>query len=264
MKVRRCGYGLAVMLAVIALSTTTVFAKGRETKEDMNIQEKDLMVNPGGTADGESVLPSREKLTEVDTGKSGKITVRLAEGKEGVAGAGVRFCCVKVADIANGEYVLEERYQDCGVDLNHIENSAGMEEAALGLAGLVEMADVEQAETGQSGEAVFTKLGTGVYLVMAEDNPAYDTVCPALVSIPLWDESKGEMCYETVIEPKHTPRPEEPGKEEEPETGAQLRGAPQTGIKDNTAGYLIAAAICFSGVCLLGLSAGMSKRGKKK
>ena len=264
MKGRRCGCGLAVMLAVVTLGVTTVFAHEKEAKEGMNIQEEDLMVNQGETADGESVLPSREKLAEVDTGKSGKITVRLTEGKEGVAGAGVRFCCVKVADIADGEYVLEERYQDCGVDLNHIENSAGMEEAALNLAGVVETADVEEAETGQSGEAVFTKLGTGVYLVRAEDNPAYDTVCPALVSIPLWDESKGEMCYETIIEPKHTPRPEKPGKEEGPETGVQLRVAPQTGIKDNTVRYLIAAAICFSGVCLLGLSAGINKRGKKK
>lgn len=264
MKVKRCGYRLAAVLAVLVFGTSTVFAQEKKAEDEINIQEEDLIINSGGTADGDSVLLSRQKMSEVDTGKSGKITVRLTEGKEGVMGAGVRFCCVKVAHIVNGEYVLEEKYQDSGVDLNHIENSVGMEEAALDLAGLVEAMDVEAVETNQSGEAVFPKLEAGVYLVRAEEAPAYDTVCPALVSVPLWDENKGEMCYETVLEPKHMPRPDGPKQEEEPETGERLREAPQTGVKDYTAEYLIAASICFLGACLFGAYARISKRGKKK
>jgi hypothetical protein len=264
MKVRRYGYRLAAMLAIIALGTSTVFAQEKDTKEEGNIQEEDLVINSDETKDGDSVLLSRQKLIDVDRGKSGKITVRLTEGKEGVSGAGVRFGCVKVADIVNGKYVLEEMYQDSGVDLNHIENSMELEEAALDLVGFVEAAEVEEKETDQDGEVVFSKLETGVYVVRAEENLAYDEVCPALISVPLWDANRGEMCYETVLEPKHIPRPDEPGLEDEPEIGDRIREAPQTGVKDNTVDYLIAAASCFFSVCLFVAYDRISKRGKKK
>lgn len=258
MKGKRFKYVLAFMLAVTCLGTSTTFAAEiTENSVGMDIQESDLIINSDEMSEGDSVLPSLEQLTNVDVERKGEITIRLTDGKEGAIGAGVQFSCDKVAEIVQGEYVLTEAYQESGVDLNQIENSAGMEEAAFQLAEFMETADGK--ETDQNGEVVFRNLDTGVYLVKAEDNPNYDMVSPSLVSIPTWDENKGEMCYETVLEPKHTPRQ---GKPEEP--GENFREVPQTGLHDHTMAYLAAAAVSFLSAFLLWMVARISKRGKRK
>ena len=61
---------------------------------------------------------------------------------------------------------------------------------------------------------MFSNLGTGVYLLKAEDTETYDIITPALVAVPSWDEEAKGMAYELEVEPKHSERevvPDEPG-----------------------------------------------------
>lgn len=51
MKVKRCGYRLAAVLAVLVFGTSTVFAQEKKAEDEINIQEEDLIINSGGTAD---------------------------------------------------------------------------------------------------------------------------------------------------------------------------------------------------------------------
>lgn len=254
-------YMLVAAFTVASLGTSSVVASASMENMVVNsdIQDTDLLINPDEMAEGDSILPPLEQRMNIDVEKTGKITVQLAEGKEDAVKAGVRFSCDKAAEIVQGEFVLTKAYQESGVDLNLIENSAEMEAAASQLVEFMEASDGKEVD--QNGEVVFQNLDTGVYLIKAEDNPDYDIVAPSLIAIPMWDENKGEMCYETVLEPKHTPRQEKP---ETPEPEEEFREAPQTGVEDHTMVYLTAAAICLLCACLLWLGSMINKRGKKK
>lgn len=254
-------YMLTAIFAVASFGISTDAASASMEKLTVNsdIQDTDLIINPDEMSEGDPVLPSFRQRMNIDVEKTGEITVRLTEGKEDAAKAGVRFSCDKAAEFVQGEFVLTETYRESGVDLNRIENSAEMETSASQLAEFMGVADGK--EVNENGEVIFQNLDTGVYLIKAEENPDYDIVSPSLVAIPMWDENEGEMCYETILEPKHTPRQERP---ETPEPGEKVREAPQTGVEDHTIVYLGAAAICFLCACLLWMGSMIKKRGKRK
>ena len=70
----------------------------------------------------------------------------------------------------------------------------------------------------------------------------FDVIEPALIAIPTWSDAEKEMFYEVTMEPKHTPRPDQPN-----------HTAPQTGLQDRTLYYLAGAGGCIAvaGVLLL-------------
>ena len=185
----------------------------------------------------------------------GKITVRLLDGTEGIPVDGIRFYCTRAADLRDGEYVLTEQYQRSGVDLNTVSGAAELGRAAEKLAGYA--ADTEEAETlsgvtDQNGEAVFSGLSSGVYLIRGEDDPEYDLITPALAAVPTFNEDTGEMEYAVVVEPKHTPRAEN-GK----------NTAPQTGLEDAYFQYFAGGVLCVAGAVLL-ILLGCGKRRYEK
>lgn len=239
---------IGLSLAALAVLPSSA-AEPVEALPDEVIQEDSLIIeSPGQEEEGEQLIPSEEQLEQIQEGKTGTIRIQLTEGKEGTSINGIRFYCIRVADIEQGEYVLNEEYSQSGIDLKSIENADQLDTAAASLAKVT--SEGSEAMTDDLGYAVFEDLDVGVYLIKAEDNASYDAVTPTLVAVPTWDEEAGEMSYDITVVPKHTPRPDTP------ET---TNTAPQTNLNDHTAIYLALAAGCL----ILALILMMTGRGKK-
>lgn len=189
---------------------------------------------------------------------------------------GIRFYCMKTADIEAGKYVLQERWKDVQVDLNELENASDLKSAAEKMAEKAsEILSVKQTEkqtgiqeagdltaiTDSSGQVIFSDLKTGVYLICAENTEKYDIIEPSLIAVPTWSEKEGQMQYDVVVEPKHSEKQEKSESEPEPEPGTPKSSAPQTGIQDYTLCYLAGGAGC---VMLAGALVAADKNKKKK
>lgn len=243
MKMRRFKQLLAVSFAIAALCTNTAFAAEQtENNTTKEVTKEELVVNSTNqNSKGEQTLPTKEQLAEVKEEKTGSIAIQLTDGKAGSNKNGIRFSCVKVADVIAGEYVLDTRYQQSGVDLNGVDSAAALKTVAEKLSGY-RTGEEKTAITDQNGAVSFSNLEVGVYLIQGEDNPTFDVIEPALIAIPTWSDEEKEMLYEVTMEPKHTPRPDQPN-----------HTAPQTGLQDRTLYYLAGAGGCIAvaGVLLL-------------
>lgn len=243
MKMRRFKQLLAVSFAIAALCTNTAFAAEQtENNTTKEVTKEELVVNSTNqNSKGEQMLPTKEQLAEVKEEKTGSITIQLTDGKAGSNKNGIRFSCVNVADVIAGEYVLDTRYQQSGVDLNGVDSAAALKTVAEKLSGY-RTGEEKTATTDQNGAVSFSNLEVGVYLIQGEDNPTFDVIEPALIAIPTWSDEEKEMLYEVTMEPKHTPRPDQPN-----------HTAPQTGLQDRTLYYLAGAGGCIAvaGVLLL-------------
>lgn len=243
MKMRRFKQLLAVSFAIAALCTNTAFAAEQtENNTTKEVTKEELVVNSTNqNSKGEQTLPTKEQLAEVKEEKTGSIAIQLTDGKAGSNKNGIRFSCVKVADVVAGEYVLDTRYQQSGVDLNGVDSAAALKTVAEKLSGY-RTGEEKTAITDQNGAVSFSNLEVGVYLIQGEDNPTFDVIEPALIAIPTWSDEEKEMLYEVTMEPKHTPRPDQPN-----------HTAPQTGLQDRTLYYLAGAGGCIAvaGVLLL-------------
>lgn len=211
--------------------------------------EQDALIVQDISTDGETFFPPSDVLSDVEKDIQGEIRIHLTDGGTGTVKSGITFECVLAALIVNGNYELTEPFSETGVDLNEIENSEQLSEAAQ------QLADIEvSGETGitdQNGDLCFSDLSTGVYLILAEETESFDVITPTLAAIPTWNEETGEMAYQVLMEPKHTPRPEE-----------SLTEAPQTSLQDDTIYYLIGGLLCIAGSAILAF-AGFWKRSKK-
>ena len=243
MKMRRFKQLLAVSFAIAALCTNTAFAAEQtENNTTKEVTKEELVVNSTNqNSKGEQTLPTKEQLAEVKEEKTGSIAIQLTDGKAGSNKNGIRFSCVKVADVIAGEYVLDTRYQQSGVDLNGVDSAAALKTVAEKLSGY-RTGEEKTATTDQNGAVSFSNLEVGVYLIQGEDNPTFDVIEPALIAIPTWSDEEKEMLYEVTMEPKYTPRPDQPN-----------HTAPQTGLQDRTLYYLAGAGGCIAvaGVLLL-------------
>lgn len=243
MKMRRFKQLLAVSFAIAALCTNTAFAAEQtENNTTKEVTKEELVVNSTNqNSKGEQTLPTKEQLAEVKEEKTGSIAIQLTDGKAGSNKNGIRFSCVNVADVIAGEYVLDTRYQQSGVDLNGVDSAAALKTVAEKLSGY-RTGEEKTATTDQNGAVSFSNLEVGVYLIQGEDNPTFDVIEPALIAIPTWSDEEKEMLYEVTMEPKHTPRPDQPN-----------HTAPQTGLQDRTLYYLAGAGGCIAvaGVLLL-------------
>lgn len=236
MKMRRFKQLLAVSFAIAALCTNTAFAAEQtENNTTKEVTKEELVVNSTNqNSKGEQTLPTKEQLAEVKEEKTGSIAIQLTDGKAGSSKNGIRFSCVKVADVIAGEYVLDTRYQQSGVDLNGVDSAAALKTVAEKLSGY-RTGEEKTATTDQNGAVSFSNLEVGVYLIQGEDNPTFDVIEPALIAIPTWSDEEKEMLYEVTMEPKHTPRPDQPN-----------HTAPQTGLQDRTLYYLAGAGGCIA------------------
>lgn len=196
--------------------------------------ENALIVDNAGSEGESSLLPSN-RLSLVSSEDKGSITLTLSDGKGAdTSKEGVEFSLLKVADIEKGEYILNDEYSTLGIDINNLQSASDLEAAATKIAEVA--ADGTLVSTDMNGKLVFSDLEVGVYLIEASNDENYDDVTPLLISIPTWNEDKGEMDYDVNVIPKHTPKPEptEPPCERKP--------CPQTGLDDHTWMYFAGAA----------------------
>lgn len=178
MKMVRYKRLLVAACVFAALSVSTVSAADTAT-----LNENDLVIDKTTTEAGEQVLPPKKNLEEVEQARTGSIEVVLTDGKAGTDKSNVKIRCQKVSEIVHGEYVLLKSYKDAGVDLNAIENSNDLKNAAEQLLSKAEESTNTNV-TDANGTVTFKNLEVGVYLISAEDTERYDTVEPSLIAVP--------------------------------------------------------------------------------
>lgn len=138
--------------------------------------------------------------------EKGSIHVELEETKDRLSREGVELSLVRVADIQDGSYVLDEPYRSADVDMNDIKTAQGLQEAADTLRPLVK-SPLQVKRTDAQGIVDFTDLKVGVYLLYVSDQAGYETIQPTLISVPMWDETAKQMNYHIEVFPKHAPLP---------------------------------------------------------
>lgn len=138
--------------------------------------------------------------------EKGSIHVELEETKDRLSREGVELSLVRVADIQDGSYVLDEPYRSADVDMNDIKTAQGLQEAADTLRPLVK-SPLQAKRTDAQGIVDFTDLKVGVYLLYVSDHAGYETIQPTLISVPMWDETAKQMNYHIEVFPKHAPLP---------------------------------------------------------
>ena len=138
--------------------------------------------------------------------EKGSIHVELEETKDRLSREGVELSLVRVADIQDGSYVLDEPYRSADVDMNDIKTAQGLQEAADTLRPLVK-SPLQAKRTDAQGIVDFTDLKVGVYLLYVRDQAGYETIQPTLISVPMWDETAKQMNYHIEVFPKHAPLP---------------------------------------------------------
>lgn len=161
---------------------------------------------------GESPFVPREAYKYKQEKTYGNIHISLTDGKAGTKKEGVEFSYIKAADWKDGNYELTKQFAESKVDLNQIETSEQLENAAIELGKFCGKMD-GWIRTDQNGETEVQELSEGVYLFIAKETKEYDRISPFLIAMPTWNEQDGEMMYELEVVPKHTPIPEKPKKE---------------------------------------------------
>ena len=230
MKSRKLKLAVVLSALCVASSTLPVFA-ATSTNIDHLVG---TTVDVEGS-DGDRLLDS-SKLSEVEE-KTGSIKITLTEGKKGTSKEGVKISCLKVADVVNGSYVIDEAYGNLGVDLNNIKNASELEAAATKISNVT--GHGELLTTDMNGTAKFNDLGVGVYLITATNDQNYDDVTPFLIGIPTWSDEKGDMVYDLEVSPKHTPKPEE---------CKTPKSCPQTNLDSPILWYFGGAAVVIGGL----------------
>lgn len=137
-----------------------------------------------------------------ETKQQGSIAIQLEDTEEHLSKENVAFSIVKVADVENGEFILNMDFASCNIDFEKIENANEIEEAAKKIVNKVTKAD-QIIYTDEKGFACINLLSVGVYLVYVQNSAGYETILPTLVSIPSWDEGEEKMNYDIEMIPKH-------------------------------------------------------------
>lgn len=146
--------------------------------------------------------------------EKGSIQITLTDGGVGTSKEKVTFEYAKVADLIDGQYHMLDDYGD--IDLNSIKYAAEFEVAAQKINEYV-IAD-GAVVTDQDGTVFIPNLEVGAYLLRVCDKAGYENVAPVLITIPTFNEECGDMDYDIMVAPKHSPNvPEKP--EENIQTG---------------------------------------------
>ena len=226
MKLKTLKSKLVVLMSAMVVMSGMVIPVSASEVENQNTG---LIVDNEGSGGDMPWIPL-DKADEVSKEYLGSISITLTPGKQGTSLEGVEFACSRVADFEDGEFQLLEEYKDANVDLNGIQNSKDLEEAAKSLSKVVKKGRV--GTTDANGKLSYKDLEVGVYLLRTTKAFNYDDVTPLLVSIPTWDEKGGDVLYDVDVIPKHTPKPDVP---EVP------KQAPQTNVNSPIVYYFVGA-----------------------
>lgn len=136
--------------------------------------------------------------------KRGNISITLNDTEDHVSKENVVLGIVKIADENAGLYDMLDPFTSSEIDLNAIETTAELNEAAIQLVGLVDEPN-QTVRTASDGTAVINDLEVGVYLIYPIKLASYDHITPVIVAIPTFDDDAGKMSYDIHLEPKHYP-----------------------------------------------------------
>lgn len=134
--------------------------------------------------------------TEITNASSGNITVKFSEGVDS------KILYFKVATMFNGEWQLDEEFENCRVDLNKVSNGEQLAETAETLENYAhenQIALTENRTNDLENNVCLTQLEEGLYLVVMEENDRV-IMSPTLVALPGWTGE--EMSYDVTVVPK--------------------------------------------------------------
>lgn len=263
MRIRKINGVVSVALMAVALFSVTVSASaGIVSVSAGTVSASTEIVSASAGADTIGSVVETDKsgnageqvLTAEESEILGSISVRLEDTSENRTKKGVVIGVVKVADVIGGQFEMDKAYASSGVDLNNIRNA---NELGIAAEKLVRNTAGEKAEqtitTDADGTGKTEALPVGVYLLYPVDTAQYDDLSPLLVSIPSFDDKKGEMVYDIEVLPKHTV-PVQEGK----------RSVPQTGLDDKSLEYGMAFLGFLAAAAIAGAAALTTKEKRKK
>lgn len=157
----------------------------------------------------------------------GNLEIQLSEKDSGM------ISYAKVGSMINGEFVLEEEFQESKVDLNSLETAKELEEAARTLVKYEKAGSLVALE--EDGTTLIQDLEEGVYLLHTYDTNGKE-ICPTLVFIPTWMENEEKMRYDITVIPKYR-------EVENPDTGWDSRERLYGGLLAVSA-VVLTGAIC--------------------
>ena len=135
---------------------------------------------------------------------NGSVEVKLPEGTE----YGIFY--IKVADMINGLWGLEDIYEESKVNVNTIKNAEELQLTAEKLLDYMNEKQISMNERMGQSSVLLNDLEEGLYLIAFEKSGKMEAL-PTLVSLPGWIEE--EPTYHVVLMPKFV----------------EKKGAPQTG-----------------------------------
>lgn len=158
-----------------------------------------------------SYASEKDRVPDIDKGKSCSLTVRMEKGAEKISGAGIEV--IKTADLTTGggaaNYTTVPDFADLKIEYEGMTAERSISEAArLSKAADAKGINGSKIITGKNGEALFSGLDPGIYLVRQYSRSGtadkYDLIKPYLVMVPGIDakDTGNEWIYDVISLPK--------------------------------------------------------------
>ena len=159
----------------------------------------------------------------IDTARQGALAIDLKTVEETTTNKTATIAVYKAGewDGSQGRYELTESFQGSGADIHHLSTAEDLLKASqlLDQYALDQKIEETAVQTTSNGEARFTGLSTGLYLVCQREGTSDNvTMSPFLTTLPVLDEETNTWNYEVNCYPKSQPdTPDNPEITEEAE-----------------------------------------------
>ena len=153
----------------------------------------------------------------IDTARQGALAIDLKTVEETTTNKTATIAVYKAGewDGSQGRYELTESFQGSGADIHHLSTAEDLLKASqlLDQYALDQKIEETAVQTTSNGEARFTGLSTGLYLVCQREGTSDNvTMSPFLTTLPVLDEETNTWNYEVNCYPKSQPdTPDNPG-----------------------------------------------------
>lgn len=143
----------------------------------------------------------------IDTGAGTSLTVNLVDQNYAVPNAS--FSLYRVADVSDAvEFTLTGGFEGAQIDLEDVQEASTWANYALtleGYAGANSIAPVATAATDENGQATFSGLSVGLYLLVGEklvDGDYTYTISPSLIALPTLQTESDTWNYNPAVQVK--------------------------------------------------------------